>query len=111
MNDEELLQLSMVRNLINRASTGTLPWNFDQWDLADENGWSVAHEAAAFSNLPKDFNQWDLISKKGWTVAQIAALWGSLPKDFHINYPEHWNSVGPTDKSVESIAIGNGYKV
>jgi hypothetical protein len=49
-----------------------LPDNFDQWDLADHNGTTVAHIAAAYGHLPDDFSQWDLVNNNGVTVAELA---------------------------------------
>ena len=60
-----------------------LPADFDQWDLCDENGWSVAHEIADSNrSLPPNFNQWSIADKKGCTVAHVAAMYGRLPADF-----------------------------
>jgi hypothetical protein len=92
------------------AEKGALPADFDQWGLANEGGWTiahraawfrylpddfdrwdwaavytgrtVAHEAAASGYLPVDFNQWALADKEGWTVAHEAAECGHLPVDF-----------------------------
>jgi hypothetical protein len=36
--------------------------------LADNNGWTVAHEAANWGNLPEDFNRFDLEDNDGKTV-------------------------------------------
>ena len=71
-----------LRELFKQARDGTLPTDFDRWDLADEQGWSVAHEAAHCNNLPRGFDQWDLADYRGWTVAHEAAAHGGLPKDF-----------------------------
>ena len=57
-----------LRELFNQARDGTLPPDFDQWDLADEQGWSVAHEAAAAQHLPPDFDRWELADMDGYTV-------------------------------------------
>jgi len=35
------------------AGNGTLPKDFSLWDFADNTGWTVAHEAAAYNHLPK----------------------------------------------------------
>jgi hypothetical protein len=44
-----------------------------------ETGETVAHLAAIESNLPPGFNQWNLADNEGRTVAQIAAVLGDLP--------------------------------
>ena len=64
------------------ARSGYLPADFDQWDLADEDGCTVAHVAAYCGKLPPDFDQWDLANKYGWTVSHIVAKSGNLPPDF-----------------------------
>jgi hypothetical protein len=56
--------------------------DFDQWTLANENGWSAAHCAATCGRLPVDFNQWDIADANGRTVGHTAALFGHLPKDY-----------------------------
>jgi hypothetical protein len=55
------------------AWDGSLPPDFDQWDLADDKtGWTVAHAAARSGHLPPDFDRWDLADKNGLTVRQVA---------------------------------------
>jgi len=58
------------------------PKNLNQWDLADNKGRTVAHEAACRRHLPENFNQWDLADDEGWTVAHEAASYGYLPENF-----------------------------
>jgi hypothetical protein len=60
---------------------GGLPEDFDQWDLSNDEGWTIAHEAASYHRLPANFNQWGLADKEGWTVAHTASD-GCLPEDF-----------------------------
>ena len=103
--------------LLEMIEHNTLPEDFDQWDICDENGWSVAHiYTATYGQLPEGFNQWDLTTSvdditvahvaiikgtlpndfdqweltdnKGWTVAHIAARFGKLPSNF-----SRWNLV------------------
>jgi hypothetical protein len=59
-----------------------LPDDFNDWDLANKEGWTVAHAAASEGWLPKGFNQWELADCDGWTVAHEAATHGCLPKGF-----------------------------
>ena len=54
------------------AWDGSLPPDFDQWDLADEGGMTVAHTAAKSGHLPPDFDRWDLADKRGQTVREVA---------------------------------------
>jgi hypothetical protein len=65
-----------------RAKWGRLPTGFDRWDLADNDGWTVAHEAVQWGHLPEGFDRWDLADNDGWTVAHAAAYMGNLPADF-----------------------------
>jgi hypothetical protein len=65
-----------------QAQSGTLAADFDQWDLANGAGWTVAHEAAQWGNLPADFDQWDSADYIGVTVAHSAAVFGNLPISF-----------------------------
>ena len=54
------------------ASYGQLPTDFDQWQIADKEGWTIAHEAAYFDHLPLDFDQWDLMDDHfGLTVSEV----------------------------------------
>ena len=53
------------------AANGDLPEGFDQWDIADETGWTVAHVAAVHGRLPKNFDKWDLKDKSDVTVRQV----------------------------------------
>ena len=43
---------------------------FNRWRVADNTGWTVAHEAAKHGILPDDFDQWDIADENGWTVEQ-----------------------------------------
>jgi len=44
----------------------------------------VAHEAAFWGHLPDDFNQWNLKDDYGTTVADIAAKNNTLPRNFKL---------------------------
>lgn len=45
----------------------------DQLELADEDGWTVAHILASKKMLPKDFSNFTLADNAGWTVAHVVA--------------------------------------
>ena len=64
------------------AREGRLAEDFDQWDLKNPDGWSVAHEAARTGHLPPGFTRWEIRDTDGWTVAHEAAMLGSLPHNF-----------------------------
>ena len=66
--------MNELKTLFDQAREGTLPPDFDRWEIADEWGISVAHVAAKHGNLPPDFDQWDLKDRFGQFVAHIAAL-------------------------------------
>jgi hypothetical protein len=57
------------------AQYGTLPPDIDHdiFTLADKYGWTVAHSAARYGNLSPKFDQWDIVDGKGRTVAEVAA--------------------------------------
>jgi hypothetical protein len=66
-----------------QAVNGTLPADFDHWDLANGDGQTLAHLAAYYSRLPVDFSQWHLAnSRRGWAVAHEATATGCLPDNF-----------------------------
>jgi hypothetical protein len=78
------------------AKHGTLPADFDQWGLTDENGWTVAHTAAWEGGLlPAGFEQWSLAGKEGWTVAHVAAMNDILPADF-----DQWGLADDKERTV-----------
>ena len=52
-----------------------LPEDFDQWDLADKNGDTVAHLAAGLGLLPENFDQWGLVNMDGVTVRDVYDEW------------------------------------
>ena len=64
------------------AREGRLAQDFDQWDLKNPDGWSVAHEAARTGHLPPGFTRWEIRDTDGWTVAHEAAMHGTLAPDF-----------------------------
>jgi hypothetical protein len=65
-----------------QAINQTLPVDFSQWDIANNDGWTVAHWAAWIGDLPDNFTQWDLADKDGWTVAHEAVSYRYIPFDF-----------------------------
>ncbi len=67
---------------IGLAKDGHLPEDFNQWSLADEHGWTVAHEAAKHGHLPVDFEGWSLEDNFGQNVAHVAAKYDNFPKGF-----------------------------
>jgi len=77
------------------AQLGHLPADFDQWDLANRSGRTVAHSAAFCGHLPADFDQWDLADNNGVTVAHTAALSGHLPTDF-----DQWDLANRSGRTV-----------
>ena len=93
------------------AIFGRLPESFSNWELTDNKGWTVAHLAAMFDHIPKDFKQWSLTDVGDSTVAHLVAFRGHLPKNFHIDYPDVWKMKDYRGISVEDEAIENGYDV
>jgi hypothetical protein len=84
------------------AKKGTLPADFDQWELANEYNWTVAHVAAGYGHLPAGFSQWDITTKSGWTVAHVAASMGHLPTD--LADFAYWDLTDYSGKTVSQLA-------
>ena len=84
------------------ARVGALPERFDHWDLADKNGWTVAHVAAQFGRLPAGFDRWGLANERGWTVAHEAASSGCLPAGF-----SEWElpETGPVSRGITTTPM------
>ncbi|MDR1035752.1 MAG: helix-turn-helix domain-containing protein [Deltaproteobacteria bacterium] len=73
---------------------GTLPTDFQYWDMTWPRGQSLAHFAAKAGMLPKDFSQWSLRDSLGETVAHVVARTGVLPSDFtgwDLALPDGWS--------------------
>lgn len=68
-----LKTISDLKNeiLLEAAKLGTFPSDFNQWEIKNVMGWTVAHEAALYGNLPPDFNQWELKDNEGTTVLEV----------------------------------------
>ena len=59
-----------MKKLFIMAQKDILPADFDGWDLKDQGGWSVAHEAARYNRLPPNL-PWKtqfITTDRGWTV-------------------------------------------
>jgi hypothetical protein len=56
-----------------------LPSDFKSWDLATDDGWTVAHLAALCDCLPPDFERWELTNNEGMSVKDM--LDNELKKD------------------------------
>lgn len=95
---------SAIDALLDKARNGTLPEGFDQWDRANKDGWTVAHEAAYYNHLPSNFDQWALSAANGWTVAHAAANRGYLPENF-----KHWNLAHDEGRTVAHTAAFFGH--
>jgi hypothetical protein len=80
--DEDLMEQLSYADAYALAITGNLPAKFDQWGLANSDGWTVAHAAAMNGPLPLNFDLWGLDNETGWTVAHEAARYGQLPDSF-----------------------------
>ena len=63
--------MNELDELFEQAREGTLPPDFDRWEIADDTGWTAAHEAASEGHLPPDFDRWGLSDDTGWTVADV----------------------------------------
>jgi hypothetical protein len=86
------------------AMRGVLHANFKQWTLATEDGWTVAHEFLRNYELPDDFDDWDVASNTGWTVAHVGAEHGNLPDGF-----SQWDLADSKGWTVAHAAVDNGY--
>jgi len=54
------------------------------WGLKTANGETVAHTAAKYNTLPDYFNQWELTNRYGKSVAEIAVLYHNIPKGYRV---------------------------
>jgi len=89
---------ALVDDIFTAASWGQLPPDFDRWDLADNDGRTVAHEAAQHGHLPPDFDRWDLADNDGYTVAHVAAESGHLPSGF-----DRWDLADKRGRTVADV--------
>lgn len=81
-----------------------IPDDFQDWALKDENGWTVAHEAAIRGTLTESFDQWALATPDGRTVAHVAAGYGGLPADF-----DQWHLADSNGWTVAHEAAEGGH--
>jgi len=90
------------------ARLGTLPADFDQWELLEggdqwgtpnAGSWTIAHVAAKYGNLPDGFDQWEIADEYKWTVAHEAAVFGKLPDGF-----DRWEMADDNGDTVAHIA-------
>jgi hypothetical protein len=51
------------------------------WKMANERGWTVAHEVALLDILPEDFPGWDWEADNGVTVAEAYIFLPSQHKE------------------------------
>ena len=80
--NKKIYTVDDIGELYKLASKGALPDGFDQYDLADNNGWTVGHSLGLHGHLPDDFNHYDLADHNGLTVAQVAEAYGHLPASY-----------------------------
>jgi hypothetical protein len=90
--------------LMGVACNRPLPKDFNTWEMADENGTTIAHMAARFGHLPSDFNQWELADKDGWTVAHATAMHENLPETF-----DQWEMADEKGRTVAHTAGTYGH--
>lgn len=73
-----------ILELFSKAENGTLSEDFQEWNLCDEQGWTIAHQAAYHGHLPENFHSWDLTDKYGVTVESVYYLVNNrYPEDFN----------------------------
>lgn len=70
-----------ILELFSKAENGTLPPDFQDWDICDEDGWTIAHQAAFWGHLPDNSHCLNLKDKQGNTVADIVRLHDSINID------------------------------
>lgn len=81
------------------ATTGrAFPDGFKQWGMADIWGNTVAHLAAEYGTLPEGFDEWAIEDAYGASVAHCAAEFGTLPAGF-----DQWDLKNPSGKTVREI--------
>lgn len=85
------------------AIMGALPLDFDYWDIEDDRGYTVAHAAASVGALPSTFTQWSLLDKQGNTVAHTAAYNKRLPEGF-----DQWDLRNDHGDTVAHVAARQG---
>ena len=66
-----------------QLTAGTLPPDFNDWGVKDENGTPLAHFAAIHSLLPAGFDGWEIESDNGaTTMRMLLGVGADVPKDF-----------------------------
>ena len=65
--------MGLYEGYLEMAREGTLPEGFYLWGLDNEDGWTVAHEAAGRGHLPEGFDQWGIEDNDGRSVADVVA--------------------------------------
>jgi hypothetical protein len=87
---------------VEQTISGTLPPNFNQWQLATKRGWTVAHVAAKYGHLPADFDQWGLVDNGGLTVLRLLLLSIAESSDKHTT---RWGKERPLCKTSEDWEV------
>lgn len=95
---------TLFRKYVELVWSDTLPEDFSDWHIADEHGWSLAHEYVSIKKLPANFTNWSLADKNGTTVAHQAALAGRLPDGF-----SQWDLTDNDGWTVARMAVYAGY--
>lgn len=98
--ERTIARFNWYRDMI---KSNTLPEGFNRWDIADEDGWSLAHEYVCYRELPAGFSQWELSDLNGRTVAHVAAEYGGLLEDFN-----QWKLCDNFGQTVSYIAAAYG---
>lgn len=87
---------------------GYLPKGFDQWDLANNEGWALAHEVAKYpDSLPDSFKGWDWADKQGTTVAHEMMTKGNYEQLYRIGFSQ-WDLRDNEKWTIAHMAAENG---
>jgi hypothetical protein len=98
-----------IKELFDLISQGYIPEDFDEWDIADDEGTTAAHIAAMYGLFPIDFDYWSWEDQQWWW--ELTNNYGATVADYSNSYLENLSTEDADEYEKKSLRIRDVYQM